>query len=342
MLMQRVRELVLFAVAGAIGYTFYSLNIPIPFMFAGLLIGVAGAAVRNPWNQWPVYYRNIGLMVVGYAIGSFVTEEACHDFVAQIGMIVASTLFMIVVGIFIAWVMAKVWHEDFMSCVLGMMPGGMSLVMVIVQEDKRYDPNVVMVMQIIRYFGVVFSLPFLVITLFDAHVMNVVRTVASDALHWLWFLPLALLGSGFFLKFHIPIPWLLGPVIPTAVCSMYYHPVGALPTPLLWAAQICVGISMGMMMDWLRIWKAKRLLPAIIVGTVLLIGASYFAATMINNWYGVDIITGFLAMAPGGISEMNIAGLSMGADVAIILAYQLLRVFAISWTIPLLIRFKPN
>ena len=123
---------------------------------------------------------------------------------------------------------------------------------------------------------------------------------------------------------------------------MYYHPVGALPTPLLWAAQICVGISMGMMMDWLRIWKAKRLLPAIIVGTVLLIGASYFAATMINNWYGVDIITGFLAMAPGGISEMNIAGLSMGADVAIILAYQLLRVFAISWTIPLLIRFKPN
>ena len=97
-----------------------------------------------------------------------------------------------------------------MSCVLGMMPGGMSLVMVIVQEDKRYDPNVVMVMQIIRYFGVVFSLPFLVITLFDAHVMNVVRTVASDALHWLWFLPLALLGSGFFLKFHIPIPWLSG------------------------------------------------------------------------------------------------------------------------------------
>ena len=38
MLMQRVRELVLFAVAGAIGYTFYSLNIPIPFMFAGLLL----------------------------------------------------------------------------------------------------------------------------------------------------------------------------------------------------------------------------------------------------------------------------------------------------------------
>ena len=335
-----LRQLVLFVIAAVVGYVFYSLNIPIPFMFAALLVGVAAAELRHPWNNWPIRNRNFGLMTVGYAIASNITLAACKDFVNQLGMIVLTTIFMIVVGVFIAWVMAKIWHEDFMSCVLGMMPGGMSLVMVIVQEDKRYDPNVVMVMQIMRYFGVVFTLPFLVISLFDAHVMNVVRPDVVGALHWLWFLPLSLAGVGFFLKFHIPIPWLLGPVIPTALCSIYYQQVGYLPTLLLWSAQILVGVSMGMMLDLGRVWRAKRLLPPIIMGTAFLIFASYFAARVIEAWYGVDMITGFLAMSPGGISEMNIAGLSMGAHTPTILAYQLLRVFAISWTIPVIIKLE--
>lgn len=339
-MMQFGRRLILFAVAGIIGYLFLQLNIPIPFMFAALIVGTFAAAFRHPWDDWPIKFRNIGLMVVGYAIGSNVTMEACQDFVAQIGMIVSSTIFMIVVGILIAWLIAKFMHEDLLSCILGMMPGGMSLVMVIVHDNKRFDPNVVMVMQIIRYFGVVFTLPFLAITLLDAHVTEVVRQILPNALHWFWFLPLSLSGAIFFIKFHIPIPWLLGPVVPTALCAIFVQPVSPLPTPLLWMAQILVGISMGMLMDIKRVWEEKRLLPAMLLGTAFLIVASYFAAECIAAWYGVDMITGFLAMSPGGISEMNIAGLSMGADTSTILAYQLLRVFAISWTIPLIIKFE--
>lgn len=339
-MMQIGRRLILFAAAAIIGYIFYFLNIPIPFMFAALIVGVVAADLRGPWNDWPISYRNAGLMVVGYAIGSNVTVEACRDFVAQIGMIAASTIFMIVMGILIAWLIAKYMHEDFLSCILGMMPGGMSLVMVIVHENKRFDPNVVMVMQIIRYFGVVFTLPFLVITLFDAHVLEIVRPVVGNALHWMWFLPIALSGAVLFLKLHLSIPWLLGPVVPTALCTIFINQVGTLPTLLLWMAQILVGISMGTLMDLRRIWEEKRLLPAMLLGTAFLIAASYFAAYIIKMWYGVDIVTGFLAMSPGGISEMNIAGLSMGAHTPTILAYQLLRVFAISWTIPLIIKFE--
>jgi len=338
--MRILRQLMLFIVAAILGYIFYSLDIPIPFMLAAMIIGVIGADIGSVWADWPIYNRNAGLLVVGYAIGSSVTLEACKDFLNQAGMIVFTTLFMIGSGILIAWIMSKIMHEDFMSCVLGMMPGGMSLVMVICQEDKRYDPNIVMVMQVIRFFGVVFALPFLIITLFDAHVSQVNLVAAEGALHWLWFLPLALLGVLFFLKFHIPIPWLLGPVIPTALCTICFLPVSPLPKILIWGAQICVGISMGMLMDLKRIWKAKRLLPMILFGTALLIVASYFMATIIHNWYGVDIVTGFLAMSPGGISEMNLAGLSVGAHCPTILAYQLLRVFAISWTIPMLIKLR--
>lgn len=335
-----LRQLTVFCVAACFGYVLYCFHVPIPFMLAALIVGVITVKIGDPWARWSMSYRNVGLMTVGYAIGSNITLATCQDFVDQIGMIALSALFMIVVGVLIAWLMAKIWHEDFMSCVLGMMPGGMSLVMVIVQEDKRYDPNVVMVMQVMRFFGVVFTLPFLVIALFDAHVGDVVRPAVANALAWPWFVPIVLTGVIFFLKFHIPIPWLLGPVIPTALVSIYYQPVGYLPQMLLWTAQVLVGVSMGTMLDLHRVWRAKRLLPAIITGTAFLIAASYVAARVIENWYGVDMITGFLAMSPGGISEMNIAGLSMGAHTPTILAYQLLRVFAISWAIQLIIKLE--
>jgi uncharacterized membrane protein AbrB (regulator of aidB expression) len=47
-------------------------------------------------------------------------------------------------------------------------------------------------------------------------------------------------------------------------------------------------------------------------------------------------------MAPGGIAEMALAGLSMGEDVATILAYQLVRLLAINLLVPPVIEYYFN
>ena len=44
-------------------------------------------------------------------------------------------------------------------------------------------------------------------------------------------------------------------------------------------------------------------------------------------------------MAPGGIAEMSLAGMSMGEDVSIILTYQLVPIFAINLLIPPLLKW---
>ena len=45
-------------------------------------------------------------------------------------------------------------------------------------------------------------------------------------------------------------------------------------------------------------------------------------------------MTAFLAMAPGGMTEMCLAGMSMGADVSIILTYQIVRLLMMNLTVP--------
>ena len=57
-------------------------------------------------------------------------------------------------------------------------------------------------------------------------------------------------------------------------------------------------------------------------------------AHVLSARYGFSLITAFLAMAPGGIAEMSLAGMSMNENVSVILTYQLVRVLAINIGIP--------
>ena len=338
--MKIAKSAFLFLAALCLGFLLYKLNTPIPFMLAAMLVGMLSNQLPERIRpSWPMWGRNAGLLVVGYAIGAGITMEAWQDFCQQIITIVLATIFMVGVSTFIAFVMAKIYRIDLLSSVLGMMPGGLAMIMVLVEENKRVDPNITMVMQVVRLFGVIFTVPFLAIAFLDAKVLSQVTSAGSqDGLTWLLFLPLGLAGALFFEKFHLPIPWMLGPAFATGLFVILMSPVQSLPFWIMWPAQAAVGLKMGMLMDAAKVWATKKYLPAIVLGTAFLIGASYLMALFLNGFYGEDMVTGFLALAPGGISEMSIAGLSMGADVAIILAYQLLRIFAISWVVPYVVK----
>ncbi|MDO9229797.1 MAG: AbrB family transcriptional regulator [Syntrophales bacterium] len=51
-----------------------------------------------------------------------------------------------------------------------------------------------------------------------------------------------------------------------------------------------------------------------------------------------SLLTAFLSTAPGGLTEMGIVALTLGADVAFVLAYQLFRFFCILLAAPFLLR----
>ena len=73
--------------------------------------------------------------------------------------------------------------------------------------------------------------------------------------------------------------------------------------------------------------------------SAFLIVVSIVMANILSARYGFSLITAFLAMAPGGIAEMSLAGMSMRENVSVILTYQLVRILAINIGVPPLLRW---
>ena len=84
-------------------------------------------------------------------------------------------------------------------------------------------------------------------------------------------------------------------------------------------AQVSIGLYMGVMLDPKKLSATKELMPYIFSGIVLMIGVSVVVAWSLSERYGFSLVTAFLAMAPGGIAEMCLAGMSMGEDVSFLL-----------------------
>ena len=329
-------RLLLFITAGCLGTLLMKMHIPIPYMLGGMTVAILYKTfVGEKAVKWPRLWRDIGLMVAGYGIGVNFNTAAWNNFLHELAGVSASTFIALGASIIIAIVTAKVTREDLKSCVIGMLPGGMTMSLLMAEEDKTINPNVVVVMQVIRLFGVIISVPFLTVLLLDAKVINSpLGMVAHSGYHWAIFIPLTILGSFIATKLRLPTPVLLGSILATTVFNIFVGSVQPVPGFLMAPAQLSIGLFMGMILDAKRIAQTKNVLPFVIGGTALLVVISIGVAYVLSDLYGFSLVTAFLAMAPGGIAEMALAGLSMGEDVATILAYQLVRLLAINLLVP--------
>ena len=329
-------RLLLFITAGCLGTLLMEMHIPIPYMLGGMTVAILYKTfVGEKAVKWPRLWRDIGLMVAGYGIGVNFNTAAWNNFLHELAGVSASTFIALGASIIIAIVTAKVTREDLKSCVIGMLPGGMTMSLLMAEEDKTINPNVVVVMQVIRLFGVIISVPFLTVLLLDAKVINSpLGMVAHSGYHWAIFIPLTILGSFIATKLRLPTPVLLGSILATTVFNIFVGSVQPVPGFLMAPAQLSIGLFMGMILDAKRIAQTKNVLPFVIGGTALLVVISIGVAYVLSDLYGFSLVTAFLAMAPGGIAEMALAGLSMEEDVATILAYQLVRLLAINLLVP--------
>ena len=329
-------RLLLFITAGCLGTLLMKMHIPIPYMLGGMTVAILYKTfVGEKAVKWPRLWRDIGLMVAGYGIGVNFNTAAWNNFLHELAGVSASTFIALGASIIIAIVTAKVTREDLKSCVIGMLPGGMTMSLLMAEEDKTINPNVVVVMQVIRLFGVIISVPFLTVLLLDAKVINSpLGMVAHSGYHWAIFVPLTILGSFIATKLRLPTPVLLGSILATTVFNIFVGSVQPVPGFLMAPAQLSIGLFMGMILDAKRIAQTKNVLPFVLGGTALLVVISIGVAYVLSDLYGFSLVTAFLAMAPGGIAEMALAGLSMGEDVATILAYQLVRLLAINLLVP--------
>jgi uncharacterized protein len=73
-------------------------------------------------------------------------------------------------------------------------------------------------------------------------------------------------------------------------------------------------------------------------GSVALVAFTYLVGFVLTLVTPASLLTAFLSTAPGGLTEMGIIAITLGADMAFVLSYQLFRVFSILLVAPLFLR----
>ncbi len=140
-------------------------------------------------------------------------------------------------------------------------------------------------------------------------------------------------------KIHAPTPFLLGPIVGTAMLNLTSFHAPFLPISILDASQLMVGGYIGLMLkpDGLKS-KTKVISLALISGLLMIFGSMAISLLLIYE-YNVSISTSFLSLAPGGMDQMGILAHEANADISMVTGYQIFRLLFIFFVVPPFLRW---
>lgn len=130
-----LNRLLLFVMAACLGTLFLKMELPIPYLlgrhFAAVACKIAGSPVT-----WPKNWRELGLLVAGYGIGRNFTADTWEKMTHQTFGVLEATLIAVAVAVLIAWWTARHTSANLISCVMGIMPGGLTQMMLMSEDDQ--------------------------------------------------------------------------------------------------------------------------------------------------------------------------------------------------------------
>ena len=215
-----LNRLLLFVMAACLGTLFLKMELPIPYLLGGIFAAVACKIAGSPVT-WPKNWRELGLLVAGYGIGRNFTADTWEKMTHQTFGVLEATLIAVAVAVLIAWWTARHTSANLISCVMGIMPGGLTQMMLMSEDDPRADANVVVVMQTLRLVGVIVAVPFLVMHFLDAKMVGTTASLAvNDGLSYWYILPAAAIGGIIADKMKISTPYLMAPIIIAMAASL--------------------------------------------------------------------------------------------------------------------------
>jgi hypothetical protein len=330
------------------GGLFALLHIPLPWTLGPLAaVMVYHARSRAP-RQWPVSIRNAGLLVLGCMIGLSFQAEAGRQILRQLPYMLGTTLVVIGSSLLLGYWLTRRLGLSRSTGILGSIPGGFTQMIAVSGDIPDSDVTVVTFMQITRYLTVVFTVPFLTLHLLPQGTGAGAVGVAAAGTNLadmnpgalLFFILAVLAGVWVLDRGGLPTPYLIGPMVVSAVLVLCGCETPQLPLPLIYAAQLCFGGYTGSSMRLSSLQGWKRLLAHCLVFSVSTVLAALAVGYLLVRLLGIEVVTAFIATAPGGVAEMGITAAALRADISIVASYQLFRVFFIMFLVPPALKWR--
>jgi membrane AbrB-like protein len=295
----------------------------------GNTVGIAGRT-RN--------LRRAGQLLVGTATAGVLTPALLDTMgellPAMVGAAIAANAF----GLLLAWPLARIAGTDRTTALLASLPAGMAE-MASLAKQVNARTEVVTVVHTLRVILVVICIPiFLGVSGSGAPVAvdnggSMAALIACLGLG----LALALLAD----RVGLLNPYIIMPMLVGIVFVMGGFRIALMPLPLLIAAQVLIGFSLGARFKQEDLARMPRAALAGVVCGLALIGFMALAvAPLINVLTGTDLSVLVLGVAPGGLGEMIASAKALGVASALVAGFQFVRSFLTNMIVPpLLLRF---
>ena len=135
---------------------------------------------------------------------------------------------------------------------------------------------------------------------------------------------------------HVPIPYMIGPLLASAGLRLAGLVEGVLPHQLVEVALVVTGASIGTRFHGILPSKLVRFGLLTLGGTSVLMLVTAVFALAVSALTGQDYLVALLAYAPGGVAEMSLIALAIDANPGFVAIHHLARIIFVLLSVPLL------
>jgi membrane AbrB-like protein len=312
------------------------LRTPLPWMIGPLLATSIASVLGAPTRSWPPL-RNAAQWLIGTALGLYFTP--------QVTGLVASLWWAILLAI--AWALALGWgfgrflharhaqriggsdRAQWATTYFAGAIGGASE-MTLLAERERGRSDLVAAAHSVRLVIVTLLIPF-AFQYSGLHGLDPslpgARTVQAAGLALL--LAATAAGGWLMVRTGRANPWFMGALIAAMGITMAGQELSAMPVPLTNAAQLLIGVSLGVRFQRQFLHAAPRWLLDVALGTVGMILLCAGFAFLLAWGTRLHPATLVLGTSPGGIAEMAITAKVLQLGVPVVTAFQVCRLVAV-------------
>lgn len=320
-------------------------HILLPFMFGPIIAAILCIKVLKLDIKWPFWISQIGLICLGVQIGTTFTRTVIKDIQASWLTIILVSVLLLVLALLIALLFKKIADVNTETAILSVIPGALSQMLVMAEEDKNANILVVSLTQTSRIIFVVILVP--LISYFFQNNQSSGETIVkakplTDVLN-IWqfiFIVLAIVVVYWIMaKINFPTKQLLAPIVVLIIWNITTDVTFALDNWLLATAQVVYMIRIGLQIARLLSDLKGRIAVAIAFQNIMLILSAFIMVCILHFFTHDSINELFLGAAPGGMSQIVLVAIETGADLAMISSYHIFRIFFILFLIAPLINY---
>lgn len=324
--------------AAIVGLAAQSLSIPAAWLVGPMLVAILlGLARPEGRPELPGWTRRSSQAIVGVVLAS-TFQPSVLPLIAKewfaVALAVGSTVLLSLAG---SVVLTRFAPLGWRTAALGTLPGAASA-MPVLSESMGADARLVALMQYGRVVLVVASAAIVAQVgapaAMPTGLAGTEQHGADPLVQSLWVVyfvaaSVAVVGGWAGARLPLPAGGLLGPLLlgvavqETQVLSL------ALPAAVPPLAYALIGIRVGLLFDRTSLQRAGRLLPPLLASTLALMLACAGLGWVFSVLTGAEYLTAFLATTPGGIDSVAIMAVGSGADASLVLAVQMMRLFAV-------------